>query len=98
MIAQKRKALDVMYFHILHQEPTKNWVGFFVEKIMKNAKKNVEFVGVVVKVDGKEIVVNENYCSFHGWETECDCCGSHGGCKVTVIIDKKSYDIGLESF
>ena len=57
-----------------------------------------ELVGVIVKIDGKEVTISSKDARFRGWEAECDLCGSHGGCDLEFTYEKNSYDIELHSF
>ena len=61
------------------------------------SKKNaVELVSVTVKINGNVVVLDKKDCSFSGWEQECECCGSHSGCDMTFMYDKKSYGVTLD--
>jgi hypothetical protein len=56
-------------------------------------KKNVEFVGVVVKIDGKKKVINKNRLYFKGWEFN-DLDYSDSGVDLDIYNDKGTKIIG----
>jgi hypothetical protein len=57
-------------------------------------KDIVELVGVIVKINGKEVVVKREKCSFYGWAYEGDCnCWGDNGVDLTLNIDKKEYKL-----
>ena len=63
------------------------------------AKKNaVEFVGVILRVNGKEVTFPKEKVSFSATESECETCGSHGSVTMTAYEEKKSLDIEVSSW
>lgn len=61
-------------------------------------KDEIELVSVTVKINGKKKTFKKENLSFHGWESECDCCGSHGGANMTIFEEKKVHHVELESY
>lgn len=61
-------------------------------------KENVEFVGVVMKVNGKKKTFPKEKVSFSASESECDMCGSHGSVKLSVYGEKKVIDVEVHSW
>jgi hypothetical protein len=61
-------------------------------------KDEIELVGVVLKINGKRKVVKKENLHFHGWEQECEVCGSHSGVDMTVYDGNKSYSIDLDGY
>jgi len=66
------------------------------EFVEKNPK--IELVSVTVKINGKTRLFKKEALSFHGWEAECDCCGTHGGADMTIYDKKKVHKVELESY
>lgn len=62
----------------------------------KNAK--IELVSITVKIDGKIKVFKRKELAFHGWETDCDCCGGLGGVNMTIYDGKKVHYTKVESY
>lgn len=66
---------------------------------MSIKNKNIEFVGVILKIGGKEKIIEKDKLTFHGWEQECDTCGSHGGVYLEFHDDSNTWKkIKLDSF
>lgn len=64
------------------------------EILMK--KKNIDFVGVVVKIDGKEVIVKKENCYFRGWEWEDDNIMERDcGVDLEMTIKENKYTLSL---
>ena len=61
-------------------------------------KENVEFVGVVLKVNGKKKTFPKEKVYFSASESECEVCGSHGSIEMSVQDEKKSLDVELKNW
>jgi len=61
-------------------------------------KEKVEFVGVVLKVNGKEVTFPKEKVSFSASESECDLCGSHGSVNLSVVDGKKVLDVEVHEW
>jgi len=60
-------------------------------------KENVEFVGVIVKVNGKKMTFKKEECCFQGWAYENDdLMESDRGVNLLLTKDKKQYRLSLE--
>ena len=57
-------------------------------------KEKIEFVGVLVKVNGELKTVESNGCYFKGWEWSNDDM-SDSGVDLEVTIDDKYYKLSL---
>lgn len=59
-------------------------------------KDKVEFVGVIVKVNGKKVIIKKDDCYFHGWEYENEeLMESDNGVDLNLTINKKQYKLSL---
>jgi hypothetical protein len=61
-------------------------------------KETVEFIGVVLKVNGKKKTFTKEKVSFSASESECDLCGSHGSVTLNVYDGKKTLDIEVHEW
>lgn len=60
-------------------------------------KRNVEFVGVVIKVNGKQKTIKKENCYFHGWEWSNDDAGEcDSGVDLELTDGRKKYKLSLE--
>jgi hypothetical protein len=60
-------------------------------------KNDIEFIGIVLKINGKKKTINKNKCRFEGWawtDEECGC--SDNGVDLIIDDGKKRYKISLE--
>lgn len=59
----------------------------------KKDKNKVELVGFIVRVNGEDIILKREECSFYTWS---DGDGEYNGCDLNFCIGKKLYTIVLE--
>ena len=64
----------------------------------KTKKDEVEFVGVILKVNGKEMTFPKEKVSFSATESECETCGSHGSVTLSAYEEKKVLDVEVSSW
>ena len=59
-------------------------------------KDNIEFVGVIVKVNGKKLTIKRENCHFTGWEyTDDDAMESDSGVDLELRDGRKIYRLSL---
>lgn len=61
-------------------------------------KDVIEFVGVIVKINGEEKTFSKENCEFEGWEWSCgdECCGcSDSGVELYLTDGKKRYKLNI---
>lgn len=72
------------------------------EENVMNKEAALVSVTITCPADGKEYATRtDNYdAKFHGWENECETCGSHGGVSLSVTCAGcgKNHNIELDSW
>lgn len=58
-------------------------------------KDKIELVSITVKINGKNRSFKKEALSFHGWEAECDMCGSHSGVDLIISDGEASHIVKL---
>ena len=63
---------------------------------MRRKSKNVEFLGISVKIDNKEIFITKENCCFMGWEyINEDLEESDSGVDLDFENNNKTYHLSL---